>query len=243
MGRCGGYFVRQLNDSGGEFYVSRIDVSALPDVAAAQARGAPNGELLVRGHLGSPEPPYGEQVLIVVEAYRGMPGVSAADGDGFYTATAGARDCPDSLCTGGVAHLVNRDQVASFDAVDVDPAAKPWVDRAWLTARIRSHGAIVAGRLGDHDGKRALAADQIFVRLPNLVGPCPPGAEPACAPGTEPTYERTDDLCVEFAACVNPSVCPMFLPECATGYQLHAWPEGTSGCKKFACDPVFGPSQ
>jgi hypothetical protein len=117
----------------------------------------------------------------------------------------------------------------------VEAAALPRVDTTWLASRVTRHGAIVAGRA--HAG--VLEASQVYVKLPERVGPCVAMPIHPCAEGLVTTYERTADRCLLPNGCVAPRPCPLFVPACPAGYTLVSWKGGDEACNRYACDPTF----
>ncbi len=244
--RCGGYFVRELNRDADERYASSLDLSSagLDDASIESALAAPDA-LVLRGRFGTVERVSGTGSFVASEVWRGMPGIDSSSDDGFFTIA--PRDppieCIVAPCPEEIATLVNSRWRLAFDGVDVAPAAAARVDANWLAARVLDHGAVVAAswERGPHDAggyEWLLRTSQVYVRLPDRVGPCPAAPVTKCDAGTIPTFERNADRCLIQVACVVPTVCPMFMPVCAAGYSLAAW-AGTNGCNQFACDPTF----
>ncbi len=128
--------------------------------------------------------------------------------------------------------------------MDVSGAARPGVDRTWLAGRVLRHGAIVAGAIAD--GRRftagpelVLRATQVFLRMPDSIGPCPRTLERVCASGQIATYRRTEERCLVFDGCVQPAMCAGPGVTCDAGYTKASWAAGAGGCPAFACDPEF----
>jgi hypothetical protein len=109
----------------------------------------------------------------------------------------------------------------------------PSVDSAWLSGRVQGGGAIVAGRF---DGW-TLQAAQVFLRLPDVVGPCPDFVY-WCGNET-PTFTLGADRCMVPTGCAVRGVCPEYLPACEPGYDLLSWPSQPHGCPAFACMPAW----
>jgi hypothetical protein len=111
-----------------------------------------------------------------------------------------------------------------------------WVDAAWLTTRIMDHGAIVAGRF---DGW-TLDAAQVYLRLPDVVGPCAFERFAVHCDGEQvATYTMSDNLCQVFAGCAKPGLCPLLLARCEAGYDLVSWATQPDGCQASTCEPAF----
>ena len=246
--QCGGYFVRDINSTHAERYVSGLAFaeSRLPPDAIDDVRSAPASELVLRGYLGPQEPRTQTRPFVVLEAFRGMPSVTPREGAAFYMVHPRKPPiaCFVAPCPNEIAALLNTSAEVGFDRVAVDLAALPWVDRGWLASRVEAHGAIVAGTFekgalfpGGYED--VLQATQVFVRLPERVGPCPTVPAWLCTDGSVAAFERTDDRCVVQVGCVRPGVCPLFAPACASGYTLTSWTAPPNGCPAFACDPTF----
>ena len=243
---CGGYFVRELNRGEAERYVSALDLSAtgLDDAAVAGALAAPTS-LVLRGHLGAADARHGTRRFAARDVWRGMPGVAPADDEAFYTVAPRTPpiECLVAPCPEEIATLVNGRDHYAFDGVDVAPAALAWVDASWLASRVTEHGAVVAAswvRGTHYPGGYAwtLQTSQVYVHLPDRVGPCPAAPAQACDEGTVAAFERNPDRCLIQVACVKRAICPLYMPACSAGYTLGAW-FGRSGCAQFACDPTF----
>jgi hypothetical protein len=248
--RCGGFWVRRVNACAREVYASKLDLAALGWTAEleAQVLTAPPADLVLRGHLGPADPIHGTRPLVVREAYRGMPGVRAADKDVVFAVTPRTPhvECITAPCPQWTAQPLNEgvSAVVTFDRVDVDAAAEPLVDTAWLTARVESHGALAAGSMVAGDTfpggrERVLTSRQVFLRLPDVSGPCPMAPIAACDDGQVMTFTRSVDRCLVAAGCVARGICPAYRPACAAGYTLVSWASGANGCAAFACDPAF----
>ena len=243
---CGGYWARELNRDADERYVSSIDLegAGLDDAAIESALSAVDA-LVLRGRLGPAERRFGTRPFVASDAWRGMPGVAPGCTDAVYAVT--PREPPIAClvapCPNEIATRVNTGATYAFDGVDVAPAARPFVDTAWLASRVTEHGALIAASWvqGEHfpgGYAQVLRARQVYVHLPDRVGPCPAAPVTRCEEGTIAAYRRSEDRCVIQVACVKPAICPMYLPACADGYTLASW-TGESGCAQFACDPLF----
>jgi hypothetical protein len=242
---CGGYWTRELNHDEDELYVSSIDLSSagLDDAAVADARSV--DALVLRGRLAPPEPRFRTRAFIASEVWRGLPGISAGQFEDFYTVAPRTPpiECLVAPCPNEIATLVDTCTRYAVDGVDVAPAARPFVDRTWLASRVTGHQAVVTASWveGDHfpgGYARLLRTSQVYVRLPDRVGPCPAAPVTKCPEGTIAAYQRTADRCVIQVACVRPAFCPMYVPACADGYTLASW-TSESGCPQYACDPTF----
>jgi hypothetical protein len=245
---CGGYFLQAVNRQGPERYATALDFTetGLSTDVIADLQKAPPGELVLRGHFEAQGPRARSQPFIVLDVYRGMPGVTASDASVFYQVHARkpAIQCVVAPCPNEIASRLNTTTEEAFDRADVGPAALPWVDREWLTASVYSEGAVVAGTLSQGDllpggYEEVLLAGQVFIHLPARTSPCPVKPGLLCSEGSVPAYERTPDRCLVQIACVTPGICPLIVPECAAGYTRISWPAAPNGCQTFACDPSF----
>jgi hypothetical protein len=245
---CGGYFVHELNQTSGERYVSGLDFSSsgVPDAMVTSALDA-LADLVLKGQLGPTEPTFGTRALRVTDLYRGLPGVTAGQADEFFTVQASDPPirCFVAPCNNEVATRLNASSTFRFTTLSVEGMAIPWIDRAWLTAEIHGRGAVVAGHLekGDHlpgGYEEVLDVSRVYLHLRDPAATaCPPHARVACVRGKVATYRRTEDRCLVFDACVDPGICPDYVPVCADGYTLASWASAPAGCPAHACDPAF----
>lgn len=245
---CGGYFLHAVNQKTPERYATALDFTetGLPTDVIADLQKAPPGELVLRGHFEAQGPSARYQPFIVLDVYRGMPGIAATDAGVFYQVHARkpAIECITAPCPNEIGARLNTTTEEAFDRVDVGPAALPLVDREWLTASVYGENAIVAGMLSQGDllpggYEEVLLASQVFIHLPARTSPCPAKSGLLCSEGSVPVYERTPDRCLSQTACVTPGVCPLIVPECAEGYTRVSWPAAPNACPAFACDPSF----
>lgn len=245
---CGGYFVRDVNRKTAERYVSSLDFAHASDLdpeAVDQVLAAPDGELVLRGKLGPVDAKFGTRQFLVYEAYRGMPGHTPAEGDTFYDVSANdpPHQCLVAPCNNLVAHKLNATKTTSYTRTDADLGG--FIDAAWLQNRVENDDAIVAGTIEDGavftgGPEQVLGANQVFIRLPERIGPCPALAIPNCAAsGKVATFTHSPDRCQVFDKCVTPGVCALFLPSCGDGYSLVSWTGGPHACQQHACEPSF----
>jgi hypothetical protein len=243
---CGGYFIRDANKTTAERYVYGLDFtgSGLSDADIETVKSTPPEELVLRGKLGAYKGL--TRPFVVSEAYVGMPGRTPAEGATFYSAKdrSPAIECFAAPCNNGVALKLNTTAKTSFTSYATANAAAPFVDQAWLTDRVESHGAIVAATI--HAGQHFPAGDemvldgsQVYVKLPVALGPCGKPFVPTCTGGKVPTFTRGVDRCVAFDQCVKPGACPQNVPACEDGYSLQSWKAGPTACSAFACDADF----
>jgi len=222
---AGGFWVRQLNREAFPRYVSKLDFSKLSRAAIAQAAGAGVGELLFRGTFERFEERVGADAFVVLGAWRGMPDVNPAPLDPYVTV--------ETIDERLVAHLLNLWWERPIETVSVTGFAPPLVDTSWLSARVLSGGAIVAGRFDE----ASLDAAQVFVRLPDVVGPCPL-FQYYCGERVA-TYTLAPDRCLIATGCAVPRDCPEYLPGCYPGYERLSWPSQPDACPAYACQPAF----
>jgi hypothetical protein len=229
---CGGFVVHELN-RGTEAQVTSVQLAVADSELARLIADAPDDELVVRGHLDAMPTAARTPALIVAEAFRGMPGMSAGAAKAFLTVNAG--DCTADDCLPASAIWLNLTERISVGTLTLSHAEAPFVDAEWLRDRVLARGAIVAGTV-TADG---IDAAQVFVRIPDSIGPCPTIAAPACTDGTVPVFAREGGRCLLPTGCSYPGVCAMYLPRCAEGYTLHSWMAGSPACPAYACDPSF----
>jgi hypothetical protein len=222
----GGYWVREVNRAGSARLVSSLDVSALAPRAIAQAGGAGNGELVLRGTFEPVAPQAVGETFTVLEAWRGMPGAEPSRDDRYLAV--------QTADAGLVASALNDDWGSAVTGVSVSSLAPPPIDAAWLVASVVARGALVAGRL---DGGE-LDADQVFVQLPTAEGRCPM-VRRLCGGGEVVTYALEDNLCLMATGCAVPGACPEFMPVCASGYERVSWPSQPAACPAYTCEPAF----
>jgi hypothetical protein len=242
---CGGFFVHDANRNTAERYVSGLDLSLanLDDATAQKVLGAPAEELVLRGKLGPVESTHHTQKFLVTEAYRGLPGVNAADGEAFYKATSNDKKCFAAPCPDQSATRVNAGGTTDFSDYSVERAALPYVQQDWLVARVREHGAIVTasfakGKKGPAGYAEVLDVSQVFLRLPEAKVSCPLKVL-ECKSDAVPSAIRDENLCVVQQACVQKAFCNLLVPACDEGYTRTSWNGGAHGCPAFACDPSF----
>jgi hypothetical protein len=227
-----GFTVHELN-RGTEVTVADVQLSVADDEVDRLVRSAPDGELVVRGHLDAMPTETRAPVFVVSEAYRGMPGMAVGRGDSFFTVN--GFDCTSDGCSRLVATWLNLTEPMEAGTLNLTQAAKPFVDAAWLRERVLAHGALVAATLSGNE----LVASQVFVRLPDALGPCPTVAAASCTGSTVPTFAREAGRCLLPTGCSEPGECLMRLPVCEPGYTLHSWMAGSPACPAYACDPSF----
>ncbi|MCU0663109.1 MAG: hypothetical protein MUC50_12380 [Myxococcota bacterium] len=245
---CGGYYVRDINAHSSEQYVSALDFRAsnFNQSTIDKVTEASTSELVLRGKLGAVELVHHTRKFHVSEAYRGMPDVTVRAGSVYYKTAvrSPAISCFAAPCPNEVAFKLNSTTTTNFSRFDVVDAAKPHVDQDWLVDRAQVHGALIAGVIVNGTRypagyEKVMDASQVFVKLPDAIGPCPARPEPNCDPLAS-TYIRNADRCVTFNTCADHSRCPSLQPAlCAANYTLTSWSTNSTSCIKFACDPTF----
>ncbi|MCU0699614.1 MAG: hypothetical protein MUC96_24155 [Myxococcaceae bacterium] len=240
---CGGYWVRDVNRKTlREEYVSGFDFtpSGLTEETQAKVTDAREGEVVLRGRLGPLETRFNTRTFLVAEAFRGMPGVTVASTDTFYTVE-GAPEirCITAPCPDLRAKRIHSSATTPFHDVDVARAAKVNVDRAWMKDRVTGHGAVVAARFVTRGREQVLDVGQVFMRLPEPFQSCPRVSIQQCAAGYTLSWVRDTNRCLMPAGCVPTVTCPQIRPYCEADYAAMSWNAGTRACARFACDPQW----
>ncbi|HNS96743.1 MAG TPA: hypothetical protein PLJ27_07835 [Polyangiaceae bacterium] len=247
---CGGYWVKDVNRSSGEQYVSGFDFgsSGFDEQLIGKVTDAPADELILRGRLGKKEAKHGTRKLLVYQAFRGLPGVKPLPGDVYFQAE--TRDVPiqcfTAPCPNEIAHRLNTNQQYAFSGYQVALAARPHVDQDWLVDRIQHHKAVVAALFVKGDKypggyEYLLDASQVYLDIADAVGPCPAYKLAACSePDADWAYTRDVNLCLLPEVCMSTLGCPSLQPpRCEDGYSVSAWRTNSPSCIRFACDPSF----
>jgi len=243
---CGGYFLVQPNRSVAQIYVASIDwsKSSLSGPEIATATGAADGELLLLGTLTRQDRKTGTKNFVVQDAWRGMPGRAPASGDLFATVADNGTRCIQAPCKSNSLTKVNStSQPKAFSDLSVASAAAAFVDQSWLSGRVMSSGAIVSGSVVSGEQlpggtQTVLDATQVFLHLPEGMGPCPQHVV-SCSGSKVQVFERDANRCVIGTGCAAPGMCSMMMPACADGYSLSTWREGSNACAAYACDPTW----
>ena len=243
---CGGYFVAPVNSTRPEAYVSALDFarSGLSASDIAKVQGAPAGELVLRGKLSLKSRTTGTRRLLVSDAYRGMPGAAATGR--FFSVKHQPKQCIAAPCNQDMASELNSPGAAKeVTTVAVDSAAMGFVDTDWLLHRVQSGGALVAasitgGAQYPAGTEQVLDATQVFLHLPEGMGPCPMVRQIDCSQtGQVDTFERNADRCLVQTGCVTPGVCSMMIPTCGTGYTATSYRGPSNACARVTCDPSW----
>jgi hypothetical protein len=237
-----------VNRPAAEQYVSGFDFSQsrLDAAAQDQVRQSNVTELVVRGRLGVKEARFGTRPLLVLDVWRGLPGVRPHPGDFFYKASLRSPqiECRTAPCNNDTATRLGGSAVY-FTRLSLASVSGPLLDRGWLADRVLSHGALVSANLrnGTHMAggyEKVLDASEVYLHVPEAPGPSCPVARPAACPaGQVRAYARDVERCVLPDACVTRSACPMYVPHCDDGYVLQSWAGAPDACPDFFCDPAF----
>lgn len=235
---CGGYWVKDLNSTMQEKYVSRFEFGA--DVSAtvqAQILDAPDFELVLVGRLGALERTYNTRTLKVAGAFRGMPGKTSLPDDKFYRVFPSRVACSGEPCAYLQTTRLNRTtgHVMATD-VSIEAARAYGVDSNWLLSRTLYGQTVVAGRVVRANGHVTVEARQVFVSLPERAVPCAAVETPACEGLTIPAYERDSNRCLNAVGCTPMGVCARLEFECEPGYSQVSW---MNVCPRHACEPSF----
>lgn len=240
---CGGYFVHDVNRKVlREEYVSGFDFSqsGLTDETQAKVFEAPGGEVVLRGKLGPTESRFNTRAFIVLEAFRGMPGVTAATTDVFYRVErADEIRCIAAPCPSLRAIKLHTTQQTLFHEVSVARASKTNVDARWMTSRITDKGALVAAAFVTRNRVTTLDAAQVFMRLPEPSQSCPRVAIHQCAAGYTLSWARNENRCLLPTGCVRTVTCPQIRPYCDADYSAMTWNGGVDACPRAVCDPTW----
>lgn len=235
---CGGFWVKDLNSTMQERYVSGLDFtgSGLSTAVQAQVHDAPDFELVLQGRLGPRETRFGTRPFLVLAAYRGMPGKTFEPTDKFYGVFPSKIGCASQPCAYLQTTRLNRASGHTMATdVSVEGARAFGVDADWLLNRTLSGRTVVAGRIVRANRHVTVEAHQIFIALPDQTVPCPAVVEPECA-GLISAWERDSNRCLHPVGCTPPGVCARLEFECEPGYALVGW---MNVCPRFACEPAF----
>lgn len=236
---CGGFFARDVNRSSTEQYVSGLDFSrsGLDAQTQQDVLDGADGEVLIRGRLGPLESRFNTRPLTVLEAWRGLPGVTVRAGDPFYRVDRQAF-CAGALCRSWRATRLNVGTFGGFNELITGLWATPLLDTPWLLNEVLTNGALVAGTVQRvRTTYWVLGASQVFLKLPQRAR-CRSSTLRACTGGRVRIFERGLDRCLAPTECVLPAPCAPLQVECPDGYALATWLAG-GGCPRHACDPAF----
>lgn len=244
---CGGWWVTDVNRANPTpRYVSGLDFAGanLDEATVAKALEGGDREVVLRGKLGAEESRFHTRPFLVTDAWRGMPGVVATAGQNFYKVEAVEITCFKAPCPSMKATKLNTGGGTLIDALSVADASLPRVDQEWLKNRLQLHGAIASAKVvngayisGSYE--KVLSASQVFVKLPESIGPCPLRPIAQCPEGKIHSFSRTADRCEVPGGCVTPGYCALYVPSCPEGYTLQSWSGGQFACQVYACDPAW----
>lgn len=238
---CGGYWVKDLNSTMQEKYVSGFDFteSNVPEALRGAVTSGADNQVVIYGRLGPKESRFDTRTLLVKLAYRGLPGESFSAADKFFSVFPTKIACIRAPCAYLQTTRLNRTTGHTMSTdVDLSAALQPRVSQDWLLSRVISGKAIVAGNVARTTGGYVtVRANQVFVQLPDRVSPCQTERAPSCSAGRTATYSYTGDRCVLPTGECTPQVfCPAFVPSCSAGYRAVTY---SSGCTRVACEPDF----
>lgn len=237
---CGGYWVKDLNSTMQERYVSAFDFtgSGLAEEVQNAANGAPDFELVLLGRLGPKERRFDTRTLLVKEVYRGMPGQTFLDTDRFYSVFPTKIACITTPCANLQVTRLNRvTGHAMASDLSLTDALGAFVDENWLRERVLTGRAIVAGRVVyGRNNAVTVVSRQVFVALPDRQTSCPRFALPTCGANETVAFERNSNRCTVPVGCTEPRFCALYVPSCDPGYNQVSW---QNGCTSYACEPDF----
>ncbi len=240
---CGGLFVQDVNrKTVREEYVSGLDfsLSGLTEETQAKVLEAGQGEVVLKGKLGPTEPQFNTRKFLVMEAFRGMPGVVAVAGESYFRVErADNIRCITSPCPSLNAIKLHTTQQTLFHQVSVARASKTNVDARWMTSRITDKGALVTAAFVTANRSSTLSASQVFMRLPEPSQSCPRIAIHQCAAGYTLSWARNENRCLIPTGCVRTVTCPQIRPYCDADYSAMTWNGGTNACPRAICDPTW----
>ena len=236
---CGGYWVRDLNSTMQEKYVSGLDFTGSFLDEAEQLDAVNGGEdTILFGRLGPSERRFNTRTFKVVSAFRGLPGNTLDTSDKFYGVGQTKIACFTTPCANLQATRLNRatGHVMATE-VDISAAQKTLVDGSWLMNRVLQGRAVVAGEIVKSRGVNVvLHASQIYIQLPDQTQSCPRVAAPRCRNGEIAAWSRNENRCNVPVGCTPPGVCAAFVPSCDPGYINVSF---QNICTRWVCEPEF----
>ncbi len=244
---CGGFWVTPVNKpTAAPTYVSGLDfsVSKLDDAVVAKLYDGAAGEVVLKGRLGPTEPRFNTRPLMVQAAWRGLPGATIAAGSWTYIVDSHDIRCFTWPCPTLDARRIGSYSHTMFSNVVIGVEVSR-LNNAWLADRVKNHGALVAGTFvdgakGPAGTEKNLKAEQVFLKIDDMTGPCPVFKLAACPSGQVRAYSQDENLCQMPGACVKHGICPLYaLMRCADGYSMQSWTTAPSGCFASACSPSF----
>jgi hypothetical protein len=195
---------------------------------------------VLRGKLG-PKDSHGIRSFIVSDAWRGMPGLTAATGDLVFSMKPVNIECLAAPCATLQTKKANSTTTTAFHQLDT--LGVHFVDGPWLQDVATNGGALVSGQLvagTDANGANieVLQATNVFLALPFERDLCPAIAVPSCGSNQVRPYARGADLCLTALACRNTGICNYAVPTCGAGYTKQEF-TGANGCSHVECDPSW----
>jgi hypothetical protein len=170
-------------------------------------------------------------------AWRALPGVLPAKYSHVYQAAGISLACFAKPCPTLELTSIDGSPSVLVAELDLSRTLKPYVDEAWLRARIEQGRTLLAG-----EAREAMSFDTaaLFLRLPERVA-CAQYRPPACSKGEVPTVARDTDRCTYFDGCVAEGPCPLWLVErqCDEGYRKVSFATQPNACEQVFCDPEF----
>lgn len=236
---CGGYWVKDLNSTMQERYVSGFDFSGstLTEADLEDVLDGPEGEVVVVGRLGPKESRFDTRPLLVKGAYRALPGNTVGADDKFYLVAPTKIGCLTTPCANLSMTRVNRTTGHAMGTeVNLEGALKPLVPGDWLMGRVMENRAVVAGRIERSGGNVVLRATQVFTAVPDRVQSCPKQPPPRCSSTKVGAWALTENRCAVPVGCTVPGVCAAFVPSCESGYTAISW---MNVCTRWACQPSW----
>jgi len=243
---CGGYFVHAVNLDLPASHVSKLvfEDGRFSEATISTVREARTNDVVLLGHLGPADTTFHTRSFIVRGAYRGLPGATLGAADAFYAIEKRVPPvvCVTTPCPNHVAVKLNTKESVDIDDVSLDQLSQTYLDTNWLHAEALYRDAVVIGQLTPPTNtpgtQRLLMVSQIDLQLPVDTTPCPVVSTPDCG-GLVATFQRDSNRCLLFKRCVDTGLCPRLVPQCDDGYVLQSWNAEPSGCRAFACDPIF----
>ncbi len=246
--RCGGYWVKDVNASTAEQYVSGLSFlnGSLGTLGREQLTSAPDGEVIVRARLGAIERRFNTRKLIVHSAWRGLPGKTVEATDGVFTIDRLVTAClPNTACPQLKGQALNGPSTERYaERLSVERAAAGQLSRDWLEAQVLDEDTLVAGRFVSARKPPARAvtafeASNLFVRL-GAQWSCPAFRLAPCPNGGTWTYQYASTGCIVPDRCVTAGACAAVAPPaCAAGYRTLTFDAGPFACSSQVCEPEF----
>lgn len=237
---CGGFWVRDLNSTMQDRYVSGFDFtdSNVPAALEQAVLGAPDLELVLLGRLGPKESRFDTRTFLVKQAFRGMPGKTFSPSDRFYGVFPTKIACITTPCASLQTTRLNRTTGHTMATdVDLSSALAPLANDQWLLSRALSGKTVIAGTIVRKNRHVTVTASQVFVQLPDRSSACPEVEAPVCGSNRSARYTITPDRCIEPTGECGPILfCRAYVPACDAGYRQRSF---QNGCTQYVCEPEF----